>query len=303
MSNDRVGMLRPGDEVLVPAVTWPTQIWPWLMAGLRVRLADVDPKTLNTNADLLGDVWTRGTFGVSLVHLLGNPLPMPSIYQWATARSLAVMEDACESLGARSDNRMVGTWGEVGTYSFFFSHQMTTMEGGMIVTDERDVADTCRLLRSHGWDRNPDYRFDDWGFNVRPLEIQAAMGLAQLRVLPDFISQRHINYALFYSQLYDFMPIATNTKGFSPMGVPLMFPQEETRDRVRDGLRHNHVECRPIVAGNMARHPATRRYKVTFDDLPGADKVHDCGLYVGLHVETEPDRIHEVCDLIKKFAT
>ena len=115
----------------------------------------------------------------------------------------------------------------------------------------------------------------------------------------DLFHERRCNYAIFYRYLADWMPIAPGTPGYAPMGVPLLFDTDEQRNRVRDKLRASDVECRPIVAGNLARHPAARKHTMSqAGPLPGADCVNDCGLYLGLHAEPEKELIEEVCQVV-----
>ena len=186
--------LERGDEILIPAVTWPTQIWSALMAGMKVRLVDVDPRTLNIDLDDLEHKITDKTRALFLVHLMGNPCQMDRILALADKHSLLLLEDCCEALGAEWNGVQVGNFGLGGSFSFFFSHHMTTMEGGMVVCQDPDMADRLKVLRAHGWLRNvegdrfeladgtidPRYAFVDWGFNVRPTEVQAGFGLSQL---------------------------------------------------------------------------------------------------------------------------
>lgn len=204
--NPEAALLSPGDEILVPAVTWPTQLWSVMMAGLRPVLVDVDPLTLNVDIGDLESKLTSRTRAMSLVHLMGNPCDMDNVKRICRERDLVLVEDCCEALGARFDGRLVGTFGIASSFSFFFSHHITTMEGGMVCCQDPSLSDLFRLLRAHGWARNtkytdvdpgesldPRYTFLNWGFNVRPTEPQAAFGLEQLKRLPTFHKTRQAN--------------------------------------------------------------------------------------------------------------
>lgn len=297
--------LLPGDEILVPAVTWPTHIWAWQMAGFQVRLVDVDPQTLNATAENYEAAITPHTRVLSLVHLMGNPCEMDRIWALAHANDLLITEDCCEALGASFMDKPVGSWGVGATYSFFFSHQMTTMEGGMVTTDRADLADRLRSLRSHGWTRHnpvlvddldPRYTFTNWGFNVRPTEVQAAIGSVQYRRLPWMNNSRARNYTTFTDQILGLglrTPHVSQLAAPSWFGLPLMVSAHApyTRDSLAAHLEAHGVETRPILGGNLARQPIADR--LTFGKLPGADEIHNRGLFIGLH-----DGVERVVDLI-----
>ncbi|MCB0362726.1 MAG: DegT/DnrJ/EryC1/StrS family aminotransferase, partial [Bdellovibrionales bacterium] len=205
------GKLEPGQEVIVPAVTWSTTVWPIVQAGLVPVLVDSDPYSLQMNLESIDQAISDKTGAICPVHVLGNAVPFEGIAQKAQEHQLWVIEDTCESLGTRYDKKFVGTRGDMGTYSFFFSHHITTIEGGMIVTDNDDLAELLRCLRAHGWTRHlknreqvekkyshidPRFLFVNSGFNVRPTEINAAFGMKQLEKLENF-NQRRVEVAGF----------------------------------------------------------------------------------------------------------
>jgi CDP-6-deoxy-D-xylo-4-hexulose-3-dehydrase len=291
----------------VPAVTWPTHIWSYLMAGSQVRLLDVDPATLNVAPDEVDKVADEIDI-LSVVHLMGNPCDMKAIEPICRANDLILYEDCCEALGAE-----VGYHGTAATWSFFFSHQMTTLEGGMITTDDPQLAEQYRVLRDHGWTRNmrrppvlpkgldPRYAFIDWGFNVRPTELAAAFGLVQLRRLEDMNRRRMRNYERFADQLHGVPGVRLPTVSgvASPFAVPMM---ARKRDQICHHLETCGVETRRIVVGNIARHPAALRHQLTRGALPGADEVHDHGFVIGLHPLDEDGEIDKVAALVREAA-
>ncbi len=322
MVNPQVGKLAPGDEVLVPAVTWPTQVWSWMMAGLSVRLVDVDPKTCNIDVDALEAAISPRTRALSLVHLMGNPCDMDRIEQLCRRHDLVLLEDCCEALGARYRDRPVGTFGEASAFSFFFSHHITTMEGGLILCEDPELSDVLRLLRAHGWARNtrhtppanvpgvdPRYTFLNWGFNVRPTELQAGFGLVQLDRLAGFQSARNRN-AQRFQELVD--PLGEHLSLMqvqkegecSWFALPMIVNANApfSRDELTSMLEKEGVETRPIVAGNLARHPVVEQFpSLLAEDLPGADVVHARGFYLGLHPLPAEDKLERVVDLIRGF--
>ena len=315
------GPLASGDEVLAPAVTWPTQLWSLLMAGFSVRLVDVDPATLNVNLDDLERKITPKTQAISLVHLMGNPVDMDRVTDICRRHNLLLIEDCCESLGATWNGQEVGTFGVGGSFSFFFSHHMTTMEGGMILTRDADLAERYRLLRAHGWSRNlrnplpevtdldPRYTFVSWGFNVRPTELQAGFGLVQLDRFDGFQHFRKANATRFLDRMavhadrLSMMRVAPEAD-CSWFALPFLVNEDAgfTRDELASYLEANGVETRPVVAGNLARHPAAAKFPLlTVEPLPGADRVHDFGMYLGLHPVDSTESIDRLCNLIDEF--
>jgi CDP-6-deoxy-D-xylo-4-hexulose-3-dehydrase len=314
--------LKPGDEILVPVVTWPTQIWSPLMAGLKVRFVDVDPATLNVSIEDLERKITPATKAVFLVHVMGNPCDMDRVLAIAKRHGLLVIEDCCESLGSEWDGRKVGNFGVGSAYSFFFSHHMTTMEGGMVVTDDPDVADRLRVLRAHGWLRNVEashvhlegyeidsrYAFVNWGFNVRPTDLQAGFGLEQLKRLPMFTGRRLAQAARFFGFIDGVpclsRPVASEKASPIWMSLPVMVEESApfTRDEITAWLEEQGVETRPIIAGNLQRQPVAKLFDCFTDEpFPGADRVHDRGFYVGLSPMTSDETMERLIGKIDEF--
>jgi CDP-4-dehydro-6-deoxyglucose reductase, E1 len=298
--------LVPGDEVIVPAVSWSTTYFPLHQYGLKLRLVDIDPHTLNIDPDAI----TMGprTRLVMAVNLLGNPNDFDRL------QGLPLLEDNCESLGATFNGRQTGTFGRMGSFSFFFSHHMSTMEGGMIVTDDEELYHILLSMRSHGWTRHlpqsnkicvkgnsfdESFRFILPGYNLRPLELSGAVGLEQLRKLPDFIVERRKNAALL-QELSDhpLFQIQKETGESSWFGFSLVLrPKTITRDELRNRLEKLGFETRPIVAGNFARSEVVKWMNVEHGPLPNADYVHDNGLFVGNHHYPIPDAIEALKNL------
>lgn len=293
--------LQAGDEVLVPAVTWPTQVWSPMMAGLTVKLVDVDPDTLNIDFDDLRRRITSKTKCVFAVHLMGNPCAMTELTQICDEYGLLLIEDCCESLGSSYDGKHVGNFGLGGTFSFFFSHHMTTMEGGMIICGNEEEAEALRVLRAHGWSRaasptisgqevDSRFRFLNWGFNVRPTELQAAFGIQQLKKL-DGMNDRRNELSARFEDYIDSTPyikrVAVPEKGEScPLAlvVQLTGGAAPHRDELVGVLEQAGIETRPVVTGNLARQPAAKLIgDMDPKDYPGAESIHDHGFYLGLN--------------------
>jgi CDP-6-deoxy-D-xylo-4-hexulose-3-dehydrase len=295
-------------QVIIPAVTWPTHAWAWEMAGWDVKFCDVDG--VNTTSELVEQALTSRTKAISIPHLMGVPVdigellrsilhnPDPSKWPYIT-------EDCCEALGAKDATlASVGAHGDA-SWSFFFSHHMTTMEGGMVTTNDHVTADKYRSLRSHGWTRHKSddkYTFDGPGFNLRPTEVQAAIGLVQLAKVDDFIRNRTANYNHFARYMADhpsvrLMDVPEHCTP-SWFGIP-MFVEAKQRDALAAYLEENGVETRPILAGNLRNQRAFTGFY--FGPTPGADRVDEEGLFVGLHPTPYRGDVEAVANLIGDF--
>jgi CDP-6-deoxy-D-xylo-4-hexulose-3-dehydrase len=297
------GALTVGDEVLVPAVSWPTTYYPLHQHGLRQVFVDVDVDTLNYDLDALAAAVSDRTRAVMAVNLLGNPNDFARLKAFCDERGLILIEDNCESLGATFDGRQAGTHGLMGTFSSFFSHHIATMEGGFICTDDEELYHLLLSLRAHGWTRdlpetnwvsgqkNPDPFMESFhfllpGYNVRPIEMEAAVAQVQIDRLPAFIEQRRRNATMFlevvsrYPQLRPQRELGESSWfGFSMIVDPA--GGVDRRDVLATLVAHG-VEVRPIVAGNFTRQPVLRHLDHRISGaLPNADVVNDHGFFVG----------------------
>jgi len=272
--------MKQGDEVITPAVTWATTVWPISNCNLVPVLVDVDMHTFNINVEEIEKAITDKTRAIMPVHLLGNPCNMKEIMRIAKKHKLFVIEDACEAHGAEFCEQKVGSFGDFSTFSFFFSHHIGTIEGGMVLTNDDNLADIARALRVFGWVRdvkNKDkiiakyhdidsrYLFYTTGYNFRPTEIQGAFGIHQIKKLDSFIKARQEN-AKFWSQhlskydkylmLHDEQPNTKHVWFAYPITVRPEAPF--TREDLTRFLEAKGVETRPIMAGNIVEQPAMR---------------------------------------------
>ncbi len=297
--------LERGDEVIVPAVSWSTTYYPLHQYGLRLKFVDIDPATLNMDLAQLADAITPKTRAIFAVNLLGNPNDFGAIAAIVGGRDIVLVEDNCESLGARLNGRQAGTFGVMGSFSTFFSHHMATMEGGVVVTDDVELYQILLSLRAHGWTRNlpkenlvtgvksddafeESYRFVLPGYNVRPIEMEAAIGLAQLEKLPRFIAERRANAARLQAALgnHPELMIQHETGESSWFGFSLVprFASRVTRPQLIARLDAEGFEYRPIVAGNFAKNPVVQYFDHEIHgDLAGADHIDRNGLFIGNH--------------------
>lgn len=316
------GPLPFGSEILVPSVTWPTHLWSLIMAGFRVKLIDVDPKTLNFDLDDLKRNITNDTRGVFIVHLLGNMGDMSSLVNICKEKNLVLLEDCCEALGSKLDNQFAGTFGIASSFSFFFSHHLVTMEGGMILTKDKEFAKKCRLLRAHGWDRessslglnsnsdvNDRFKFVSWGFNVRPTELQAGFGIEQIKKIDSYQFERDQNAEILQEcinrnrKFLSTMTIPKNVK-CNWFAFPIIVNQNSpfSKSDLASFLDKNGIETRPVVAGNLAKQPAIVKYpEIYFESLKGADLIHEHGLYIGIHPTTKKNNLRKVTKFLDSF--
>lgn len=314
------GRLQKGDEVLVTAVSWSTTYFPISQMGFKIRFVDINLNTLNVDVDALEDAVTPETKAVMLVNLLGNPNEFDRIKKICDKYGLIMLEDNCESMGAVFDGRCAGTFGLIGAFSTYYSHHLCTMEGGMNVTDDEELYHYMLSIRSHGWTRHlPDgstiyrklndpfyesFNFIMPGFNIRPLELEAAVGIEQLKKLDAFIEQRRENARLFKDRMESETSFLTQqeTGDASWFGFAIILPQEikGSRDRFTEALMANEIEVRPIVAGNFVRQKALKYLDYSISGaLSNADYIHDNGFFVGNHSIEMRDNINLLIDVLK----
>lgn len=315
--------LARGDEVLVPAVSWPTTYYPLTQYGLRPRFVDIDLDTLNMDLDLLEAAIGPRTKAVFAVNLLGNPNDFTRLRALCDRHGLILLEDNCESLGAVSDGINAGTAGLVGTFSSFFSHHIATMEGGIILTDDEQLYQEMLSLRSHGWTRDlPDrnhvhdktgnawddlFRFVLPGYNVRPLEMEGALGIEQLKKIPTLIEGRRENAKYFAERFSGISSVRlqkeTGASSWFGFSMILEGALQGRRADLVAAFAEARIESRPIVAGNFTRNPVMAHLDAIVPDaLPAADRVNDDGLFVGNHHYPVRDGIDLVAETVEKVA-
>lgn len=314
------GALTAGDEVLVPAVSWPTTYYPLHQYGLRQVFVDVDLDTLNYDLDALAAAVTDRTRAVMTVNLLGNPNDFERLQAFCDQRGLILIEDNCESIGATFDGRQAGTFGQMGTYSSFFSHHISTMEGGYISTDDDELHQLLVALRAHGWTRdlpednliggrkNSDpfmesFHFFLPGYNVRPIEMEAALAQVQVSRLPEFIEGRRRNARTFLEivRQYPQLRPQRETGESSWFGFSMIVDPGGGVDRrtVLDALGAAGVEYRPIVAGNFTRQPVLTHLDHRISgDLKNAEIVNDHGFFVGNQEKDLTRELHVLDDAL-----
>lgn len=296
--------LKSGSEIIVPAVSWSTTFYPVHQAGFKLRFVDIDVESLNIDVSQIEENINEDTGAILAVNLLGNPAQLDAILSIAKRYNLIVLEDNCESLGATLNGRKTGTFGLVGSYSFYFSHHISTMEGGMVVTDSIEMQHILLSLRAHGWTRGlPSdnlihplsddawedlFRFVLPGFNLRPLEISGAVGRVQLRKLDDILSMRRSNASVFqrFFKDSDYFSIQLENGTSSWFGFSLILKGEMRgkRRQLIEFLDSRQIQTRPIVAGNFLRNPVMKHLDYEARGIfEQANRIHEDGFFVGNH--------------------
>lgn len=311
--------LMPGDEVIVPAVSWSTTFFPLHQYGLHLKFVDIDPGTLNYDLTALRSAVTDRTRAIMAVNLLGNPNDFDQIRDIIGSRRIVLLEDNCESMGATFGGRQTGTFGIMGTFSTFFSHHISTMEGGVVITDDEELYHIMLALRAHGWTRNlprenrltgtksddpfeESFRFVLPGYNLRPLEMSGALGIEQLKKLPSLIQGRRANGTRWVEAManHPLFRIQTQTGDSSWFGFSLVLRPDTglTRRDVLARLDALGFESRPIVSGNFTKNPVLVMMDHSLHgSMIHAETIDRDGFFIGNHHYD----ISEAIDLIAGF--
>ena len=306
---------KKNDEALIPALCWPTSLWPLYQTGLKIKFIDIDVTTLNVNADDLIKNITKKTKVIMLINVLGLSTDVKKIISFAKKRKIIVIEDNCEALGGKLNNKYLGTFGDFGTFSFFYSHQITSGEGGMVICNNKEDFKILVSLRSHGWSRgeekdyinyskknpnlDPRYIFINQGFNLRPTEMQAGLAQNQFRRLKKFVIKRSQNRIKIIQSIkknkkwnnqFEFITVPHNVSP-SFMGLPVLMNERYINKKKTfiNYLEQNGIETRPILTGSFLNQPAARLFQLNKNNkkkLINVQKVQDLGFLIGLHTKT-----------------
>lgn len=322
--------LKAGDEVIVPTISWATTYYPLMQYGLKLKFLDVDLQTLNIDVTQLEKALTPKTRMVTAVNILGNPAALDVIRQFCDQHQLYLFEDNCESMGATLHGKSCGTFGDVNTFSTFFSHHISTMEGGVLVTNDEELYHLARCLRAHGWVRDlpkdskiftpaeddfyEAYRFILPGYNVRPMEISGAIGIEQLKKLDRFIEIRRENAEVFqelFKQDERFIIQQENGKSSWFAFTVILNPKYHLdRKKIMQALKAANIQYRIITGGNFLRHEVIKYCNhECVGDIVNANIAHDHGFFVGNHpqdIKAEIKRFYQVlsqaADVVHKEA-
>ncbi len=328
--------LRPGDEVIVPATSFPTTVNPIIQNGLVPVFVDMNAADLNLDVTQLDAALSDRTRAVIFAHTLGIPADLDVIKAFTDKHDLYLIEDACDALGSKWNGKMVGTFGDFGTLSCYPAHHITMGEGGAVYTNQPKLGKIARAVRDWGRDcwcgyNSPvngkcgirferevpgipgfydhKYFYTEIGYNLKLTDPQAAMGVAQLDKLPDFIATRKANYAYLHAAFQQFddylqLPEPDGRADVSWFAFPMMVREGAPfqRHELTRYLEANHVETRLIFAGNITRQPAYQHttYRAV-GDLRVADDIMERGFFVGVYPGLDRPRLDYMIDVFKKF--
>jgi len=308
------GRLR-NNRVLCPAVSWVTTVTPFLQLGFEVRLVDAHPSNLGLSIDDLENLMIEfDPAALVLVHVLGHANEMDQVLALCKKYDVLLIEDTCEALGTSlAGGKWLGTLGAMGTFSFYYGHHISTIEGGMVVTDDEVLYQLMLSLRSHGWSRDLSektrsalqhrWKVDDFsnyytfyhdGFNLRPTDLQAKLGLSQLDLLEDIRRARQGNFEKYAELLPGFWRQSSDVKILSSFAYGTFV---EDRAKLAESLASNGIESRPLLCGNLGRHPFWLKRNSEFR-APVADMVHNHGIYFPNHARLDFNQIARVCEIV-----
>ncbi len=322
-----------GGNCITTALTFPSTINPVLASGLKAKLLDIRLPSYSIDTEELEEAVDEETKGIVLAHILGLPQPASEVERLARRQSMFFVEDACDALGGSYDGRLIGDFGEPSTFSFYAAHQITTGEGGMLLTSDRDVYETARSLRDWGKAYAPDsvagqglrklrhlrtsrlppdydahFIFERKGFNMKPIDIQAALGISQLRKLPEFTRARKKNFDALADSLKDSgadrsLMVAEPLPGseVSWFCFPLLAERGVKRRRVVDFLEKRRIETRPILAGNIIDQPAYAEEEfIPAGSLRNTERVARDGFFVGIHPALGSEEMDYIGRMLKQ---
>lgn len=304
------------DKIVVPCISWTTTLSPVVQLGLTPILCEASKDDLGIDPNYFEDLCKKHNPScVILVHVLGFPNQMDRIQEICEKYDVILIEDSCESVGSLYSEKMTGCFGLMSSFSTYFGHHFSTIEGGLVTTDDFELYELLKSIRSHGWSRDlsdhtktnlrEKYNVDEFrdlytfyypGFNLRSTEIQAFLGITQLDFLEAKNQKRFHNY-LTYDSIIKNNYWKIKSEGFiSNFAYPIIHPE---RDKIVNALKSNDIECRPLVCGNMARQPYFEEMygKQTF---PFADEVHSFGLYVPNHPEMTEQDVVKISTIINQ---
>lgn len=311
-------------KVIVPALGWATDLAPVIQFGFHPILVDCDKTNLSVDIDHLETLFQEEKpAAMILVSVLGLSPRIKEIVALCKKYGVILLEDNCESQGTKYNGVKLGNFGLMSSFSTYFGHTMSTIEGGMISTNDKTVYDMLKQLRSHGWDRDLDkekqdelrkewgvddfsalYTFYVPGFNVRSTDLQAVIGIGQLQKVDAMIEQRNKNYEIFKSKLspYTWFPIEVENSFTASFCIPIIASTVDEKNEIVRALIEKNVECRPLICGSMGTQPFyIKRYGRK--ELPNVSEVDSHGMYIPNHPKLTEEEINRMCDCIINIVT
>lgn len=306
-------------KIIVPAVSWVTTVSPVIQLGLEPIMCDCDTNNLGLDVDHLKKIIKKEKPScLILVHVLGIPNNMTEIIELCKKHDIIILEDTCEAVGSKFQEKKLGSFGLMSSFSFYYGHHMSTIEGGMVSTNDDEFYEILLSIRSHGWDRDlPEtkkkllrkkYKVDEFkalytfynpGFNLRSTDLQAFLGLEQLRTLDEIIDKRNKNFEYYNKFLNNkiWKPTPPKNSFVSNFAYPIITKKINS---LVEALNSELIECRPLICGSISEQPFWyERYGKK--KLPNAKKVHKFGLYLPNHQNISVDEIKFICNIINKI--
>ena len=316
--------LKKNDEIIVPALAWSTSIFPLTQYGLKPVFVDCNLKTMNIDIDQVKKAISKKTRGILIIPIYGNPCEMNELTKICKKKGLILLEDTCESMGAKYNNKFLGGFGLASSFSFYFSHHITCLEGGVTTTNDYELAEIMKIIRSHGWIRNvkekekwikdypkidPNFLFVNEGYNLRLTEPQAKMGMTQIKKLDGFIKKRRKNanhLMRLMKEFNDFFIYQQEKKEsfHTWFGFTVIIKDIKVIDRrtLCNFLNENKIETRVIVSGNFVSQPVVKTFKHrVVGNLENADKIMTNGFSIGIHQNLGNNQIKYIYDVFKKY--
>jgi CDP-6-deoxy-D-xylo-4-hexulose-3-dehydrase len=311
---------KDGDEIIVPAVTWVTNISPVFQSGLTPVFSDINLEDFSFDYEMLEKKITDKTRAIFVTHLIGFPANISRIKEIIGKRDIHILEDCCESHGAVFAGSKIGNHGTMSSFSFYWGHHMTTVEGGMLCTDNEDLYKLAVLKRSHGLARelpakyhephkekyshiNFNFLFLTDGYNFRNTELHAALGIAQLKHLDRYIDIRNKNHVKFLEIIAPYKEYLSmpDARGISSFCLPFLLKTKASKDRLHEKFRIAGIESRPVISGNLMHQPFIQRFNVNPLDFPNAEFLHQNAFYIGNNQFVGEDRLEMLGNLLREF--
>ncbi len=316
--------LKKNDEVIVPALAWSTSVFPLIQYGLKPVFVDCDIKTMNIDINQVKKAISSKTKAILAIPIYGNPCDMDDLKEICNKKDLILLEDTCESMGAKYNGKFLGKFGLASSFSFYFSHHITCLEGGITVTNDYELAEIMKIIRSHGWIRNikekekwkksfpkidPNFLFVNEGYNLRLTEPQARMGITQIKKLDDFIKRRRSNAKILTGSMKEFdnffiFQSEKKNSFHTWFGFTVIIKDIKIINRYRlcKFLNKNGIETRVIVSGNFASQPVIKTFKHRIvGNLSNANKIMMNGFSIGIHQDISNDQLKYIFDVFKKY--
>ena len=313
------GRLSLGDSVVVPALSWATDLAPVIQLGLNPILCDCNLEDLSVDLKMLEEIFKNSApKALLLVSVLGFVPDMDLILKLCEKYNVILLEDVCESTGSSFKDNKLGTFGLMSTFSFYFGHHISTIEGGMISSSDHEINNVLKSIRSHGWDRDTttdfkeemrkEWKVDDFnssftfyypGFNLRGNDLQAQMGIFQMDKIENVCKKRNENLSFYLNNLPDafWKPVIRDNSFISNFAYPII---HEKRDQIVKALRDNSIECRPLICGSMGKQPF---YVKEYGEksLKNVDYIDEFGMYIPNHPALRAEEKEKIISILRDF--